>query len=564
MKTFIHRLFWFHLILASLLLIPYSALSQGGQGGFAGGAAGRTAEVREGDAASYQHILTPGDRGEWPISARAGETIIVFVSSTTFDPAAQIVDAAGKVLAENDDIRPGVQDSLLLYRFPAAGEYKILVKGFKSAAGGRYTLTLRRFISTDLHKAERNVAVLGRTRAHWHRFAADAGETLVVTTRSAVFDPEIEIYAPNGERMDAPTRGLSGGRAVSSVFRATQKGDYYLRVASGRDVTGGYAVTVATARVAPLTIGAANPTRRMESGGLDLWRFTATAGEVIRIDASAPGAGTSVALRHLPPAAKAESQVEAAGAEDALAVLPSSPKAAGEMVALVKRTGDYQVEVSQPLGLEVEYTLATYRAAKPWTAGSDPSGKLTIGGSDYWVIEGKAGQIVKMEGTADPFDIALDLFNPQGERVDSNDDGAGGRNSLITALLKESGKYLVRVHSFGDGGGGSYRLQRKPDPVHAIKVGARTEGSIGTGGSDIWSFEGKSGQTVILSVRSKDFDPHVVVFGPDAIEVANDENGREGTDSLISVRLPLKGAYTIWVSSGISGGKYVVRVVDGD
>jgi hypothetical protein len=363
--------------------------------------------------------------------------------------------------------------------------------------------------------------------------------------------------------VDAATRGLSGGRAASSVFRAAQKGDYYLRVASGRDVTGGYAVTVATARVAPLMIGAANPSRHLEAGGLDLWRFAATSGDVIRFEARAPGAGASVALRYL-PVAKIEGQAETAGAEDAFATLPSSPKASGEMIALVKRSGDYQVEVSQPLGLEVEYALGSSRAARPWLADADSGGKLTIGGSDYWAIEGKAGQIVKMEGSAELFDIALDLFNPQGERVDSNDDGAGGHNSLITALLKETGKYLLRVHSFGDGGSGAYRLQRKPDPVHTIKIGARTEGSIGTGGSDIWSFEGKAGQTVILSVRSKDFDPHVVVFGPDAIEVANDDNGREGTDSLISVRLPLKGAYTIWVSSGNAGGKYVVRVVDGD
>jgi len=552
-----------NLILGMLLLAAAPAGRCGAQGG-QGSLGGRVGAVREGDAVSYQHIMTPGDRGEWPLTARAGETIIVFVTSTSFDPAVQVVDAAGKVLAENDDIRPGLQDSLVLYRFPAAGEYKILVKGFKSAAGGQYTLSLRRFTSMDVRKAERNVGVLGKSRAKWSRFAANAGETLVVTSRSAVFDPEMEVYGPNGERVDAQARAWNGGRTVSLVFRAPAKGDYYLRVASNRENAGGYAVTVATARVSPLTIGVANPARRLDAGGLDLWTFQGTAADVIHVAARAAGTGAAVSMRYLPAAAKTETQGNPGGVEDAFAVLPASPKVAGEMLALVRRAGTFQVEVSQPLGMEMEYSLSTARAVKRWTAGAEPAGTLSIGGSDYWAIDGKAGEIVKTAGTAVPFDIVLELYNPQGEPVESNDDGGGAHNAILTALLKETGRYLLRVHAFGDGGSGPYQLQRKPNPVHSLKMGARSEGTVGTGSSDIWSFQGKAGQTVILSVRSHDFDTRVSVFGPDAIEVANDENGRDGTDSLLSIRLPVSGAYTVWVSSRSAGGKYIVRLVDGD
>jgi len=495
---------------------------------------------------------------------RAGEAVIVFVTSTSFDPAAQIVDAAGKVLAENDDIRPGDQDSLILYRFAAAGEYKILVKGFKSVAGGQYTLTLRRFMPTDLRKGERNTAVLGRTHLQWHRFAADVGETLVVTTRSVVFEPEIEIYAPNGERVETEARPLNAGRTVSAVFRAETKGDYYLRVSTGHDNPGGYAVTVAAAHVAPLTLGVISPARHLDAGGLDLWVFTGAVGDLIRVEGRAVGAGVSVSLRYLPPAAKEGAPTDAQKPEDTLVRLPSDPKARGEAVALLKRAGSYQVEVSQPLGVEADYTLSASRAIKAWAAGADPTEKLAIGGSDYWAIEGKAGQIVRLEGLAEPFDITLELYNPQGEQIESNDDGAGGRNALLTALLKESGRYLLRVHAFGDGGSGPYRLHRRPDPVQPIKSGGRSEGNVGTGSADIWSFQGKAGQTVILSVRSHDIDTHVNVFGPDAIEVANDDNRPESTDSLLSVRLPLDGVYTIWVSARDVGGKYVIRLVDGD
>ena len=74
------------LVLALLALWPLHSSAQQGRGGI----------VSEGDSTSYRHILTPGDRGEWALTVRAGETVIVFVTSTTFDPAAEIVDAAGK------------------------------------------------------------------------------------------------------------------------------------------------------------------------------------------------------------------------------------------------------------------------------------------------------------------------------------------------------------------------------------------------------------------------------------------------------------------------------------
>jgi hypothetical protein len=546
------------LILTSLVSFPAPSTAQ--QGGFGGGRGG---VVTEGDTTSYKHILTPGDRGEWPLTVRTGETVIVSVTSTTFDPAAEIVDAAGKVLAQNDDVRPGDQDSLILYRFPAAGEYKVLVKGFKSVAGGQYTITIRRFQPTDLRRAERNATFLGSTHVQWHRFAAVANETLVVTTRSAVFDPEPQIYAPNGERLTVDTRTWNSGRTASLVFRAETTGAYHLRAAPNGDYNGGYTVTVAAAHVAPITMGATSPNRKLDAGGLDLWTFAGKAGDLIRLETHSGGPAASVSLNFLPPAAQANAST-AVDSGDSLVRLPSDPKARGALVALLRRTGAYQVEVSQPLGQEMDYTLRLAPDIKPWDAEQEVTDKLALGGSDYWAIEGKAGQIVRLAGLAEPFDLALELYNPRGERIDANDDGDGGRNALLTDLLKETGRYLVRVSAYGDGGSGAYRLIRRPDPTRPLAIGGRIEGNLGTGSSDVWSVRGKAGQTVILSVRSQDFDPHTVVFGPDAIEVASDASNREGTDSLLSIHLPLDGVYTIWISARNAGGKYIIHLVDAD
>lgn len=547
------------LISGLLVLFAVPCRAQQGDGG-------RIGAATDGDSTSYVHILTPGDKGEWPLTARAGETVIVSVVSTTFDPAAEIVDAAGKVLAQNDDVRPGEQDALLLYRFATPGEYKVLVKGFKSAAGGRYSLTVRRFLPTDLRRGERIASVLGRTHLQWHRFSAVAGETLVVTTRSAVFEPTPMIFAPNGERVAADARTLNAGQTSSLVFRAESAGDYYLRVATNNDSVGGYAVTVAPARVAPITLGTAGPKRHLEAGGLDLWTFAGNAGDLLRIEASAAGAGAgaSVFLSALPAAGKAGAAPETGESAESPVRLPSDPKARGAIVMLLRRSGNYQVEVSQPSGLATDYALRLAPDVKPWPAGQEIDGKLAIGESAYWAIDGKAGQIVRLAALAEPFDINLELYNARGERIDANDDGDGKRNAQLTDLIKETGRYLVRVCSFGNGGSGPYKLVRRPDPTRPLQLGGRVEANLGVGGSDVWSFRGKAGQTVILSVRSQDFDPHATVFGPDAIEVANDAANHDGADSLLSMHLPLDGVYTIWISARSAGGKYLIHLVDAD
>ena len=297
---------------------------------------------------------------------------------------------------------------------------------------------------------------------------------------------------------------------------------------------------------------------------MDLWTFTGKQGELLRVEAHSSGPGASVSLNFLPPSAKTGGSTDGADNGESLARLPSDPKVRGTVVALLLRSGSYQVEVSQPLGIEMDYTLSMVPDIKPWPANQEVNDKLVLGSSDYWSIEGKAGQIVRLAGLAEPFDLTLELYNPRGERIDVNDDGDGGRNALLTDLLKETGRYLVRVSAHGDGGSGAYRLIPRPDPTRPLPIGGRIEANLGTGSSDVWSFRGKAGQTVILSVRPQDFDPHATVFGPDAIEVASDASNREGTDSLLSIHLPLDGVYSIWISARGAGGKYIIHLVDAD
>ena len=74
------------------------------------------------------------------------KTYLLNLESSDFDTFLILEDAAGKKLAENDDIVPGVNlNSRLLFEAPADGLYRIVATSFEQRGAGAYTLTIREF-----------------------------------------------------------------------------------------------------------------------------------------------------------------------------------------------------------------------------------------------------------------------------------------------------------------------------------------------------------------------------------------------------------------------------------
>ena len=97
-----------------------------------------------------------------------------------------------------------------------------------------------------------------------------------------------------------------------------------------------------------------------------------------------------------------------------------------------------------------------------------------------------------------------------------------------------------------------------------LKMGGRGKGLLQLNSTDFWSFEGEEGKTVLLSVRSSVCDPSLSLHSPDGVQIASDDNSGVGTDSLLAVKLPKTGRYTVWISSGRGAGDYGLRLIDGD
>ncbi len=71
-----------------------------------------------------------------------------------------------------------------------------------------------------------------------------------------------------------------------------------------------------------------------------------------------------------------------------------------------------------------------------------------------------AGDNVAIELTSDSFDTIVTMLAPDGSTLGENDDGPDGTtNSLLFTRIIKTGTYIVRVHSFGETGVGTFKLK---------------------------------------------------------------------------------------------------------
>jgi hypothetical protein len=78
---------------------------------------------------------------------------------------------------------------------------------------------------------------------------------------------------------------------------------------------------------------------------------------------------------------------------------------------------------------------------------------------DYQINLNKGDNLV-IDASSENFDTIVTLLGPNGSTVGENDDGPDGTsNSLLFVRITETGKYIIRVRSFGETGVGSYKLK---------------------------------------------------------------------------------------------------------
>ncbi|MGB3571019.1 MAG: trypsin-like peptidase domain-containing protein [Phormidesmis sp.] len=217
--------------------------------------------------------------------------------------------------------------------------------------------------------------------------------------------------------------------------------------------------------------------------------------------------------------------------------------------------------------------------------GSPVRGQLTSGSEvlpadesyyNAYSFEGRGGQRVSIEMSSANVDSYLILLSPQGRDLAQDDDSGGDRNARLVFTLPEDGTYTVLANSYGSRETGDYALRvvEGSDTTAALPVTGQqgslyslpiqTEGTLNSNsrifesdGSryEEFPFEGRAGQRITIALDSQEFDPFLLLVGPDGEVVEyNDDVSRNSLSAGMSVTLPLNGRYYVYANALDSSG----------
>lgn len=208
---------------------------------------------------------------------------------------------------------------------------------------------------------------------------------------------------------------------------------------------------------------------------------------------------------------------------------------------------------------------------------------------DVWRFAAQARHRYRVTLRSSDFDAYLSVGSEAAECDDcaTDDDGAGGTDALVEFTGREDGTYVIRANSYDGGETGDYELtledeglveEHEEEHEDAAEMGepvtlgepvtgtlARGDRKVGTSYSDTWTYHGREGETIVVTLRSADFDAYLTLGefdGGECTDMDANDNGGGGTDSRITVELPNDGAFHIHVSAVGQGetGAYTLQV----
>lgn len=226
-------------------------------------------------------------------------------------------------------------------------------------------------------------------------------------------------------------------------------------------------------------------------------------------------------------------------------------------------------------------------ASNSTTRGELRTGDATLGSGelvDTYTLEGRAGQrlVVRLQSTA--FDPYLLMRGPGGFSQDNDDEAQGQSSALLDVRLPSTGRYTVSVTSYKAGERGAYTLTlggAEIAPVAgagapgAIRVGETVRGTLAAGdqtlGSgeyvDTWRLSGRRGERFTIRLSSSNFDPYLLVRGPNWLSEENDDDAsaRGSNASRLVVTMPADGELGVSATSYKPGetGAYTLSVEAG-
>ncbi|HWO87937.1 MAG TPA: PPC domain-containing protein [Gemmatimonadales bacterium] len=541
----------------------------------------------------------------WTLEGRRGQRLVIDMGSAEFDTYLVVRDAEGFMVGSDDDGGEGT-DSRLRVILPRDGRYRVIATAFSQNGRGNYSLTARPWDVPQVAPPGQGATLaigssgegllepgddLGPDGGYMDRWQVDVrqGARVRAELRSSDFDAFLVVYGPDGVLLGTNDDGLPEGNAVVS-FRAATAGRYTIVATSYPDnpVVGSYQLQLSdeTGRFAEpgerATISSGQTREgRLEPGDqqqgsylTDVWVFQGRAGQIARIDVMST-----------------EFDVYATLLDDAGAVLASDDDGGegtnSRIAHTLPRTGTYTLQVrpysqSQEGGLySVSLVVAEAPAGPGRSArlrpGERAMGRLEQGDNlrdgggftDTWEFDARAGQTVLLDMISREFDAYLELYDPRGNLVASDDDGGEGTDSFISAGIAQNGRYRIQARSFGESQQtGFYELQLEladpaapPGRVMEIRLDRLQVGRLEAGDSvvgdgtyaDVYLLRPARDGQITIDMRSAEFDTYLILTDSEGNRLATDDDGGTDTNSLLTFQV--RGGRTYRVLANSFGGE---------
>ncbi|HEX6587731.1 MAG TPA: PPC domain-containing protein [Longimicrobiales bacterium] len=434
----------------------------------------------------------------------------------------------------------------------------------------------------------------GDRRFDAYAFQANEGDRVIIRLTSEDFDPYLVVGTESGGLFDALAQDDDGGDELDSRIRFTapRTGTYrILAQAYAEYGVGEYVLSLESftpsAETGTLSVGIPvdgflsdeDSYDDAEQSFFDEYAFQAEAGRRYSITMRSEafdsylvlGTGSGFDFEEI-----SRNDDSGAGYDSRIVF---SPETSG---AYTVRATSFGGEAAGAYVIEVAETVpAGPLVVTPVALGQTVNGTLSDGdqiaedGSffDAYSFTGSQGDRVEIVMRSDALDSYLEVGEPAGANEEffaeySDDDSAGDLDARIRITLPRDGEYQIRAISLYPEETGEYTLvvrQNDPAPIttQPIRLGQTVRGTIDDedptldDGSryEVYTFEGRAGQDVRITLRSDDFDSFLQFGAWDGLEVdatySDDDSagGVGGLDSMIEVTLPSNGTYGIMANT---------------
>jgi hypothetical protein len=521
-----------------------------------------------------------GDLDLWSFSANAGDSVVLRMGATGFNPHIRLFGPDGKLVASAFIPNVGgIDTEIPATTLTNGGIYTVVVNSYYQNPSGAYILTLAQspgsFVVSpgdqggSMTNGFKHSGTIDVGDLDLWSFSANAGDSVVLRMGATGFNPHIRLFGPDGKLVaSAFIPNVGGIDAEIPATTLTNAGIYTVVVNSYySNPTGTYILTLAkspgTFVVAPGDEGGpmsngAKQTGTIDVGDLDLWSFSANAGDSVVLRMGATGFNPHIRLFGPDGKLVASAFIPNVGGRDA--EIPPTTLTNGGIYTVVANSyyqnafGTYNLTLVQVPGA---FVVSPGDDGGTLTNGFQHGGSIEVGDLDLWQFSANAGDALLLRMGTIGFNPQIRLYGPNGAQIgQAFHASVGGLDAELSIQVTNTGTFTVVAGGYYANGTGTYILTlARPNDVVAVAPsdeggsltnGAATAGTMSMGDLEVWGFTANAGDLLTLRMGGTNFNPRIYLYGPDGKLIGSAGAANIGrVDATLTLSATNTGMFTV-------------------